>query len=217
MSLPVNEARSLMIQQQLRPGLVLDTQVLDTLASIPREAFVPAAYQGVAFADEPIPLPCRQSMLTPLLEGQMLQALAIRPRDRILEIGTGSGYVAACLAYLGADVTTVEIFPELADAARARLKEIGIANCEVVVGDAFAMDAYPADVIAVTGSLSGNTQRFAGWLNRGGRLFQVVGDSLPMQAWRIERVAEDEYRRERLFETSLPPLLNAPDTPRFSF
>lgn len=217
MSMQVRRARAVMLQQQLRAGSVLDSRVLDTLATVPRENFVPPAYQGVAFADESIPLPCGQHMMTPVQEGLLLQALAIRPADHILEIGTGSGYLTACLARLGAQVTSIELFPELADAARARLESHYVANCEVVLGDIFEMDAQHADVIAVTGSLPVNEARFADWLNVGGRLFQVTGQSLPMLAWRIERSADNEYRRERLFETAVPALIHAPAAERFAF
>lgn len=217
MSLNINAARLLMIQQQLRAGSVLDERVLDALATIPREEFVPPAYRSVAFSDQAIPLPCGQAMMTPLQEGLLLQALAIRPTDRVLEIGTGSGYVAACMARLGARVTTVELHPELADAARERLESHGVANCEVVVANAFDMEPVEADVIAVTGSLPVQDDRFADWLKTGGRLFQVVGNSLPMLAWRIERLADAQYRRERLFETALPALLKGPEPEPFSF
>lgn len=217
MSLNVDEARAMLIQQQLRPGSVLDPRVLDALATVPRERFVPSAYRGVAFAEEAIPLPCGQYMMTPLQEGLILQTLGIKRTDRIVEIGTGSGYLAACLAQLGAQVLTIELFAELADAARARLERHGIANCEVMIGDAFAVAPQRADVIAVTGSLPVDEGHFARWLNPGGRLFQVVGAAVPMRGWRLERVADQEFRRECLFETALPPLVNATAAPRFAF
>ncbi len=213
----LNLARTVMLQQQLRAESVLDPRVLDTLATVPRENFVPPAYRGVAFADESIPLPCGQRMMTPVQEGLLLQALDIGPADRILEIGTGSGYLTACLARLGAQVTSIELFPELADAARTRLETQGVTNCEVVLGDIFEMDTQRADVIAVTGSLPVSHSQFAEWLNVGGRLFQVVGQSLPMFAWRIERVADREHRRDRLFETAVPPLVHAPVPAAFAF
>ena len=213
----LNLARTVMLQQQLRAESVLDPRVLDTLATVPRENFVPPAYRGVAFADESMPLPCGQRMMTPVQEGLLLQALDIGPADRILEIGTGSGYLTACLARLGAQVTSIELFPELADAARTRLETQGVTNCEVVLGDIFAMDTQRADVIAVTGSLPVSHGQFAEWLNVGGRLFQVVGQSLPMFAWRIERVADSEHRRDRLFETAVPPLVHAPVPAAFAF
>ncbi len=217
MSLNVEQAREVMLQQQLRAGAVLDPRVLDTLASVPREQFVPPAYKGAAFADEPIPLACGQWMMTPLQEGLLLQALDIRPIDHILEIGTGSGYLTACLARLGAQVTSVELYPELADAARKSLEAHHVANCDVVLRNVFELDARRADVIAVTGSLPVDEAPFANWLNIGGRLFQVTGRSLPMLAWRIERSADNEFRRDRLFETAVPALVHAPTAEDFAF
>lgn len=217
MSVNVELARTVMLQQQLRAGCVLDLRVLDTLATVPRELFVPLAYQGVAFADEAIPLARGQWMMTPLQEGLLLQALDIRPTDHILEIGTGSGYLTACLARLGAQVTSIELFPELADAARERLEAHHVGNCEVVLGNIFELDPRRADVIAVTGSLPLADTPFANWLKPGGRLFQVTGQSLPMLAWRIERRADNEFRRDRLFETSVPALMHAPAAEEFAF
>ena len=217
MTTNLEKARALMLHQQLRAGAVLDTRVLETLAAVPREAFVPDRYRGLAFADESIPLACGQCMMTPRQEGLLLQALAIRPDDRVLEIGTGSGYLAACLARLAAQVTSIEVFPELADTARLRLDAQGVANCEVVLGDVFQLGTQTADVIAVTASLPLADPRFEDWLRTGGRLFQIVGPSLPMHAWRVERTGESDYRRERLFETAIPPLLHAPRPPAFSF
>lgn len=217
MSLNIDAARELMIEQQLRAGSVLDQRVLDALASVPREQFVPHDYRNLAFADEHIPLACGQTMMTPLQEGLVLQALSLRPMDHVLEIGTGSGYLTACLAKLAAQVTTVEVFPELADAARKRLEKMQFVNCDVVLANVFEMEMHRADVIAVTGSLPMDDERFAGWLQPGGRLFQIVGDSLPMSAWRIERLADAQYSRARLFETALPPLLHAPTPDPFIF
>lgn len=217
MSVNVELARTVMLQQQLRAGSVLDPRVLDALATVPREQFVPPAYQGVAFADDPIPLARGQWMMTPLQEGLLLQALDIRPTDHIVEIGTGSGYLTACLAHLGAEVTSVELFPELADAARGRLEAHHVVNCKVVLGDIFDVDPLHADVIAVTGSLPVADTPFPNWLKAGGRLFQVTGRSLPMLAWRIERSADNEFRCDRLFETSVPALIHAPAAEGFAF
>lgn len=213
----VEKSRQLMLQQQLRAGGVLDARVLATVESVRREEFVPASHRGVAFADTAIPLPCSQSMMTPLQEGLLLQSLAPRPLDRVLEVGTGSGYLAACLARLTAHVTSIEIFPELAESARAAIGAAGIRNCEVVVGDAYTWTPEPADVLAITGSLPAADASFEGWLRPGGRLFQVVGTGSSMYAWLIHRRGDTEYERQRLFETSLPPLLNARQPQRFHF
>lgn len=208
-----------MIEQQIRPWHVLDERVLDVMRGLSRERFVPAAYVGLAYADLAIPLPGGASMLEPKLAGRLLQALAVRPGDRVLEIGTGSGYVTACLARLGGRVTSIEIDPDLADAARERLAELGI-DADIVTGDALAggIDGGPFDVIALTGSLP--TEEPLASLHQqladGGRLFAVIGEAPVMEAVLDTRVGAD-VRRQDLFETGLPALRNAPQPERFVF
>ena len=216
---PMNleESRQVMLQQQLRAGSVMEPGVLKVLETIPREAFIPLAHRQLAFADAPMPLPCGQFTMSPLQEGLLLQALDIRPTDHVLEIGTGSGYVSACLARLSTQVTTVEIFPELAETARDNLQAMNIVNCEVVIGDVYELSPPAADVIALTGSLPVADPRFDAWLTHGGRMFQIVGDSELMQAWRVRRTGEHDWQRERLFETAVPALLNALQRPKFQF
>jgi len=155
--------------------------------------------------------------MSPLLEGLLLQALDIRPSDHVLEIGTGCGYLSACLARLSAQVTTVEICPELAETAENHLQAMNIANCEVIIGDVYELSPPAADVIALTGSLPMEDPRFDAWLTQGGRMFQIVGDGDLMQAWRVCRTGEHDWQRERLFETAAPPLLNALQRPKFQF
>jgi len=211
-------ARQQMISQQVRAGSVLDAQVLQVMSEVPRERFVPAAYRRVAFADTAIPLPGGQEMLTPQVAGRILQALAITPADRILEIGTGSGFLSACLARLGAQVTSLEIRHELADAARRALHGAGATNCEVLAQDAFAWQPPgPFDCIAVTGSLPLPDTRFQEWLAPGGRMFVVVGQPPAMEAWLLKREEHGAVLGESLFETSLPPLDHAPRPDRFAF
>lgn len=211
-------ARQQMISQQVRAGSVLDAQVLQVMSEVPRERFVPAAYRRVAFADTAIPLPGGQEMLTPQVAGRILQALAITPADRILEIGTGSGFLSACLARLGAQVTSLEIRHELADAARRALHGAGATNCEVLTQDAFAWQPPgPFDCIAVTGSLPLPDTRFQEWLAPGGRMFVVVGQPPAMEAWLLKREEHGAVLGESLFETSLPPLDHAPRPDRFAF
>ena len=210
-------ARSQMVRQQVRCWAVLDPRVLEVQNSLPREDFVPAAYRSVAYADTAIPLACGQSMMTPTIEGRLLQALEISPHDKILEIGTGSGYLTACLARLGSQVTSVEIFPQLADAARGRLADQGIVNAECVIGDAFALSPGAYDVIAVTGAVPGYRGEFDSFLKPGGRLFVVDGSKPVMKAWLMRRDGSGELQREQLFETFLPPLLHAAVPPRFVF
>ena len=216
---PMNleESRQVMLQQQLRAGSVMEPRILQVLETMPREAFIPLSHRRLAFADAPMPLPCGQFTMSPLQEGLLLQALDIRLTDHVLEVGTGSGYVSACLARLSAQVTSVEIFPELAEAARKNIQAMNIANCEVVIGDVYELDPQLADVIAITGSLPAPDPRFDAWLTSGGRMFQIIGDGELMQAWRVRRTGEHDWQRERLFETAVPALLNALQRPKFQF
>ncbi len=219
MPVDIESARHQMVTQQVRAWEVLDPTVLEVLGTVPRERFVPPQYVALAFADTAIPLPQGQSMLTPQLEGRLLQSLEIMPTDRILEIGTGSGFLTACLAKLGAHVTTLEIRPELAEAARGRLRELGIDNCVIVDGDAFRWQPpEPFDCVAIGGSVPLLHSAFMDWLAAGGRLFVVVGEAPVMEAWLIRRASTGQgFSRESLFETVLPPLDNAPQPERFVF
>jgi len=211
------QARHNMIEQQVRPWDVLDQRVLDVMTTLPREAFVPEQYRALAFADISIPLGQDQVMMSPKLEGRLLQALDIKPDDTVLEIGTGSGYLTACLASLGQHVTSWEIFPELSAAAKARLVEQDIGNVTLEVGDATREIADEAryDVIAVTGSVPVLQQQFHANLKPGGRLFVITGKPPIMEALLITRLDADTWARESLFETSLPPLVNATEPLRF--
>jgi len=215
----MNEAaRQQMITQQVRAGSVLDAEVLQVLAEIPRERFVPQAFRRLAFADTAVPLPGGQEMLTPQVTGRILQALAIGKGDRILEIGTGSGFLTACLARLGAQVTSLEIRHELADTARRALHDTSSSNCEVLAQDAFAWQPPGTfDCIAVTGSLPLPDTRFQEWLAPGGRMFVVVGQPPAMEAWLLKREAHGAVLGTSLFETCLPPLDHAPRPDSFAF
>jgi protein-L-isoaspartate(D-aspartate) O-methyltransferase len=211
-------AREQMIGQQVNTWEVLDDRILDVMREIRREAFVPRAWQGVAFADSPIPLPHGQLMLPPKVHGRILQALSLQPADVALEIGTGTGYLAACMGKLGGRVRSVEIVPELAEMARANLLAAAVNNVAVETGDGMQLEETLAfDAIAVTGSLPLYDERFQRALKIGGRLFVVVGQSPVMEAWKITRVGEREWQREGLFETVIPPLTNAPKPPEFVF
>ena len=211
------QARHNMIEQQVRPWDVLDQRVLDVMTTLPREAFVPEQYRALAFADISIPLGQDQVMMSPKLEGRLLQTLDIKQDDTVLEIGTGSGYLTACLASLGQHVTSWEIFPELSAAAKARLVEQDIGNVTLEVGDATREIADEAryDVIAVTGSVPVLQQQFHANLKPGGRLFVITGKPPIMEALLITRLDADTWARESLFETSLPPLVNATEPLRF--
>jgi protein-L-isoaspartate(D-aspartate) O-methyltransferase len=214
----MESARLQMVTQQVRAWSVLDPAVLRVMSEVPRERFVPSAYRSLAFADTAIPLAEEQQMLTPQMEGRLLQALEIAPDDAILEIGTGSGFLAACLARLGGQVTSLEIRPGLADAARRRLRDIGIGNCDIVVADAFGWQPpQQYNCIALSGSLPVFDPRFQQWLAPGGRLFAVVGAAPAMDACLVRRTGEHEFARKSLFETTLPALDHAPQPERFVF
>jgi protein-L-isoaspartate(D-aspartate) O-methyltransferase len=222
--LNVEFARRQMIDQQVRAWEVLDERVLDAMSLVRREAFVPVAHRDLAFADMAVPLPHGQAMLPPKLEGRILQALAILPGDRALEIGTGSGHFAACLGRLAASVRSVEIIPELARTANERLFEQAAHNVTVEVGDGMRLagpdGSLPAggfEVIALSGSLPVYDARFERLLAEGGRLFAIVGSGPMMEARLITRVGPEEWLHESLFETAAPPLLHAPEAPRFVF
>lgn len=218
----LERARFNMIEQQIRPWDVLDQKVLDLLARIPREDFVPEDYRRLAYADIAVPIGEGEVMMHPKLEGRMLQALDLHPTDVVLEIGTGSGYVTALLAAATHHVYSVEIHPSLQAQAAARLAAHGVENVTLEVGDAaLGWDLHDLryDAIVLTGSMPVLPDAFPAMLNRGGRLFAVVGESPVMEAVLIRREGEHDHdlSRESLFETELPPLRNAPRPRRFVF
>jgi protein-L-isoaspartate(D-aspartate) O-methyltransferase len=221
MDQPLAQARFNMIHQQVRPWGVLDERVLDALEQIPRERFVPDAYQSLAYADIDIPIGAGEHMLSPKLVGRLLQAVAVQPGDRSLEIGTGTGYVTACLAHLGARALSLEIDPGLAAEARTRLSALGFVQAEVRVGDGLAgrVEGGPFDVIVLTGSLPSQESlpALGQQLTIGGRLVAVVGMAPAMTALLLTRVGAGDYRRESLFETCIDPLANAVEPARFVF
>jgi protein-L-isoaspartate(D-aspartate) O-methyltransferase len=213
----IEQARFNMVEQQIRTWEVLDQQVLDLMAEVPREDFVPAAYRNLAFADTCIPLGHGQSMMVPRVEARMLQALQVERDHRILEVGTGSGFVTALLARLGGHVTSIEIVDSLSSSAQAKLDAHGIENVDLYTGDASHgwQRAAPYDVIAVTGSLPVPEDSFQNTLAVGGRLFVVVGREPAMQALLITRHSESQWASECLFETVLPPLVGVEEPERF--
>jgi len=211
-------ARRQMIDQQVRASDVLDPRVLDTMAAVPREKFVPEAYRAVAFADAPIPIGHGQFMLPPALEGRILQALAPVRGERTLEIGTGSGYFAACLAHLTGAVDSIEIHADLASGAAAAIGEAGIARVAITTADALGRD-FPAayEIVAVTGSLPEPDPRFERALVIGGRMFAVIGSPPVMEARLVTRTGEDSWLSEALFETRIEPLIRPAPPSRFRF
>ena len=207
-----------MVGQQLRAWDVLDERILAVMAALPRERFVPPDWQGLAYADTELPLGHGRHLAPPKIQGRALQAVLPQPDDRALEIGCGTGYLTACLARLAGSVTGIELHPELAAAARRNLAALGIANAEVLQGDGLAME-FPGrfEVVCVNGSLPDGTDRLERLLAVGGRLFVVTGRLPIMQAQRITRIDESEWRAENVFETCLPPLENARQTVEFIF
>lgn len=215
----LEKARYNMVEQQVRPANVLDQEVLDLLMTIKREAFVPAAYRALAFADVEIPLGHDAAMLAPVIEAKILQALHLRKSDKVLEIGTGSGCMAALLAARSDRVFSVEIVPELAARARENLKSQDVDNVTVEEGDGargWAAHA-PYDVIVLSGSTPVLADALLQQLKIGGRLFAVVGEAPVMRAQLVTRVAEGRFRTTNLFETSIARLKNAQQRERFVF
>ena len=213
----VERARFNMIEQQVRPWDVLEQRVLDVMSTTPREDFVPEKYRSLAFADINIPLGHNQVMMAPKTEGRLLQVLDVQAGDSVLEIGTGSGYLTACLSRLGNHVTSIEIFPEFREAVAAKLAAHGYRNVTLKDGDAangIGSDTR-YDVIAVTGSLPLLQRQFHDNLAAGGRLFVITGMPPVMEALLITRIDEHNWSRESLFETSLPSLLHAAHPQRF--
>jgi protein-L-isoaspartate(D-aspartate) O-methyltransferase len=214
----VQFARRQMIEQQVRAWEVLDLRVLDAMSRVPREEFVPAAYREIAFADTCVPLGHGQVMLAPKVEGRILQALEVRPQDVALEVGTGSGFFAACLGQLAHSVHTIDVFPDFVAAATVNLRRAGAHNVTAGTADAMQLAGREQyDVIALTGSLPVYDPRFEQALKPGGRLFVTVGDGPLLEALRITRTAAAEWVRESLFETAMQALIHAPQPPRFVF
>lgn len=215
----MERARFNMVEQQVRPWDVLDQRVLDLLGSVPREAFVPDTYRELAFADLELPIGHDQVMLPPRTQARALQSLDVRAADRVLELGTGSGYLTALLARLAHHVYSVEILPELAELASRNLTAIGVTNATVETGDAAAgwPRHAPYDVILVGGAMASVPDSLREQLRTGGRMFVVAGDEPVMEARLITRVGENQWTDEALFETRIPPLANVPEPSRFVF
>lgn len=211
-------ARLQMVNQQVRGWNVYDESVLSMLRVLPRERFVPTDYEMLAFADTAIAIGHGQCMMTPTLEGRLLQALGLDGNERVLEIGTGSGFMTACLASLSEHVTSIDIYDDFLSSAEQKLSDCDINNVELRQMD--AMRELPEgqfDAIAVTGSIQSFEPRFVAALRPAGRLFIVEGDAPVMQAKLVERTGERDWRSLPLFETSLAPLVHAARPPGFVF
>jgi protein-L-isoaspartate(D-aspartate) O-methyltransferase len=207
-----------MIEQQVRAWEVLDARVLEAMRKAPRELFVPQSQRYRAYADAEVPLAHGQHMLRPSVAGRVLQALLPQPSEKVLEIGTGTGYITACLACLAVHVHTVELYPELAESARANLAALKVRSADVLEADALGMHGGPDyDVIAVTASLPIYDARFERMLTVGGRLFIVVGEAPAMEARLVTRTAAGTWQTQSLFETVIDPLVNSVRPQEFTF
>ncbi|MBK6956993.1 MAG: protein-L-isoaspartate O-methyltransferase [Nitrosomonas sp.] len=215
----LEQTRFNMVAQQIRTWNVLDDNVLDLLYKIKREEFIPTENRAMAFVDMEIPLGYGQVMLTPKMEARIVQELHVKKTDKILEVGSGSGYLTALLADQGAHVYSVEIIPELKTFAENNLKAHEITNVTIELGDAARgwRKNEPYDVIVLTASTPALPNAFQESLNPGGRLFAIVGEDPVMEALLITCIAPGKFTTTRLFETSTPPLINALQPTRFTF
>ncbi|HAT31382.1 MAG TPA: protein-L-isoaspartate O-methyltransferase [Janthinobacterium sp.] len=215
----IEQARFNMIEQQIRPWDVLDPDVLELLMVVKREDFVPAAYKNLAFVDTEIPLAGGEYMFTPKLEARILQEVGLKKHENVLEIGTGSGYMAALLAYKGRHVTSVEILPELKALAEKNLADNGVSNVTVELGNGaqgWAAGA-PFDVIVISGGLPVLPEAFKQQIKVGGRILAILGTSPLMTANVITRVSDNAYSTVKLFETDVKPLSQATTPSPFTF
>ena len=219
MSLDFEQARSFMVEQQVRPWDVLDPRVLATLSTVKREDFVPPAHRALAFMDTEVPLPEGESMLSPKLEARLLQDLEVRRHERVLDIGTGSGYMAALLAHKAREVVSLEIKPALAKLAAENLRRAAITNVTVIEADGGKRlpTSGPFDVIALSGSVPQVPQSLLSQLNLGGRLIAIVGQEPVMQATLFTCTGSQQYSRVELFDTIAPRLASFEEPSRFSF
>ena len=219
MAMNFDQARQNMVENQVRPWEVLDARVLDVLGRVRREEFVAPEHRQLAFADLCLPLGHGEVMMKPVLEGRVLQALALKPEDQVLEIGTGAGFLTACLASLAAHVTSVDVHADFTAAAGQRLKAAGIGNVQLVTGE--AVDGWQPqgsfDAVVVTGAVYRIPDRFLGWLKPGGRLLVIRGESPVQQVVLLTHEGNGRYREESLLETDLPYLANAEPPRRFVF
>lgn len=213
------KARFNMVEQQIRPWEVLDFDVLDLLMSVRREEFVPEAYKSLALSEAEIPLGHGASMLVPVIEGKILQAIQVKRSDKVLEVGAGSGYFAALLAARADWVRTVEIEPALVTMAHENLKRYGVENVIVEEGDAIRgwPGNAPYDLIVVSGGVPYIPETLLQQLKVGGRLFAFVGEPQLMTATLVTQVSEGNFRTESLFENAVPMMRNAPQKSQFKF
>lgn len=216
MTMNVEHARHAMIEQQVRPWDIVDLQVLAAMSAVPRENFVPAAYRDLAFADTELPIGYGETMFKPVLEGRMLQGLKLQPNDEVLEIGTGTGYITACLASLCRSLVSVDLHADFIADAKERLTALDLNNVRYEQADALAFDpGQQFDAIAVTGAVTEVPPSFLNWLRPGGHLFIIRGQSPAQEAVCLTRTAQG-FDTDSLFETDIPYLVGAQPIDRFS-
>ena len=214
----IEKARFNMIEQQIRTWDVLDQDILDLLVVVKREAFVPEAYRSLAFVDTEIPLPGGEHMFTPKMEARIVQEMAVKKHEHVLEIGAGSGYMAALLTHKARHVTAVEINPALRDMAKKNLADYGVANVSVELGNgACGWGKEQYDVIIISGSLPVLPDTFLNQIKVGGRIFAIVGEAPVMSAQIITRVSDTSYNTVKIFETNVKPLREAVVPSHFTF
>jgi len=218
-----NQARFNMVEQQVRPWDVLDPRVLNVIGNIPRELFVPEASKKLAYADTRIPIGSYQGrtshMLNPVIEGRLLQSLAITEDDTVLQIGTGTGYITACIATLARHVDSVDINPDMTALAEKNLAKLEISNVILSTGDGskqWEQKRY-YDCIAILGSLPAVPEYYKNALKEGGRMFVVTGDAPVMKALLVTRIGKNEWTLDEMFETCIDPLINAEKPAQFIF
>ncbi len=217
MPIDFEQARFAMVEQQVRPFEVLDARVLDALSAIKREDFVSPRHRKLAFADMALPMEHGEVMLKPVVEGRLLQALDLAPEDEVLEIGTGSGFLTACLAHLARAVTSIDIHADFVERARGRLSALGMSCARIETADLLSFDpGRQFDAIAVGGAVAEIPPRLQAWLKPGGRLFVVRGESPVQEAVTVTRSGESGFRLESLFETDLPYLRGTAPVERFT-
>ena len=219
MAMNFEQARANMVENQVRPWEVLDGRVLAVISRVRREDFVAAEHRQLAFADLCLPLGHGEVMMKPVVEGRVLQALALQPADHVLEIGTGSGYLSGCLATLSAQLTSVDIHADFTATATERLRRAGIDNASLVTGE--AVKAWQPDgqfdVLVATGAVADLPPHWLAWIKPGGRALVVCGQSPAQRATLLTQEAAGHFRDEVLFETDLPYLRHAEPVPRFVF
>jgi len=213
------QARFNMVEQQIRPWQVLDTEVLAVLSKVPRERFAPSPYQAIAYTDVEIPLGHGQQMTPPRIDARLMHDLHLQGHESVLEIGTGSGYLTALLAHRAHQVISLEVHPELAQTAQANLRAAGIRNAEVRVGNGASVQVAeaPFDAIVLGGSVAEVPQSLLGQLKVGGKLIAIVGDDPIMQATLFTRVADQQWQSRSLWDTAVPALESFSKTSHFKF